>query len=68
MTVKELKEILVQYPDELEIMTKKNDICGNIGEIHSVNKSSYGFFGKEIPCIILEDWNVIKKGVFSWVI
>ena len=55
MTVKELKEILVQYPDELEIMTKKNDICGNIGEIHSVNKSSYGFFGKEIPCIILED-------------
>ena len=55
MTVKGLKEILTQYPDELEVMTKKNNICGNIGEIHHVNESSYGFFGKEVPCIILED-------------
>ena len=55
MTVKELKEILAQYPDELEVMTKKNNICGNIGEIHNVKESSYGFFGIEIPCIILED-------------
>ena len=55
MTVKELKEILAQYPDELEVMTKKNNVCGNIGEIYNVNESSYGFFGKKIPCIILED-------------
>lgn len=55
MTVKELKEILAQYPNELEVMTEKNDICGNIGEIHNVYEGSYGFFGKEIPCIILED-------------
>ena len=55
MTIKELKEILTQYPDELEVMTKKNNICGNIGEIYNVNESSYGFFEKEIPCIILED-------------
>ena len=46
MTIKELKEILTQYPDELEVMTKKNNICGNIGEIYNVNESSYGFFWK----------------------
>ena len=55
MKVKELKEILAQYPDELEVMTKKNDICGNIGNIYNINESSYSFFGMEIPCIILED-------------
>ena len=55
MTIKELKEISAQYPDELKVMTKKNNICGNIGEIYNVNESSYGFFRKEIPCIILED-------------
>ena len=55
MTIKELKEILYQYPDEFEVMTKKNNVCGNIGEVHHVNESSYSFFGIDIPCIILED-------------
>ena len=55
MTVKKLKEILTQYPDELGVMTKKNNVCGNIGEIYNVKESSYGFFGKEVSCIILED-------------
>lgn len=55
MTVKVLKEILSQYSDELEVMTKKNNIYGNIGEIYNINESSYSFLGEEIPCIILED-------------
>ena len=55
MTVKKLKEIVTQDPDGLEVITKKNNVCGNIGEIYNVKESSYGFFGEEVPCIILED-------------
>ena len=47
MTVKEIKKILSQYPDELEVFTKNNDICGNIGEINFINKESYGFLEKK---------------------
>lgn len=54
MKVKRLKELLTGMDDELEIFVRNSkNICGNIGELAQVEKSSYGFFGSSIPCIIL---------------
>lgn len=55
MTVKELKEALNQYPDDYDVMMKKTEILGNVGEVNSLMKDSYGFFGTDIPCVLLTD-------------
>lgn len=55
MTVGELKEELNQYDDNLEVFTKKTELLGNIGYIFSVKKDTYGFFGADLPCILLTD-------------
>ena len=54
MEVKRLKEILNELDDNLEIFIRNSvNICGNISELEQVEKSEYGFFGKNIDCIIL---------------
>lgn len=55
MTVKELKEKLSNYSDDVEVMTKKTEIFGNVGCIFSVRKDSYQCFGIDIPCVLLSD-------------
>lgn len=55
MTVGELKERLNQYDDDLEVLTKKTELLGNVAYVNSVKEDSYGFFGKEIPCVLLTD-------------
>ena len=55
MTVGELMKELSKYPENLEVMTKKHNITGNIGFIDVISNDSYAFFGKDIPCLILED-------------
>lgn len=55
MKVKELKEILNNFPDNLEVMTKKTEIFGNVGYVFSVKESTYGFFGADVPCVLLTD-------------
>jgi hypothetical protein len=55
MTVKELRDILKDFDDGVDVMTKKTEILGNIGEINSVRKDSYGFFGVDVPCVLLSD-------------
>lgn len=55
MKVKELKEILNNFSDELEIMTKKTEILGNIGCVNSVKQDTYGFLGVDVPCVLLTD-------------
>lgn len=55
MTVSEVIEELSKYPSDLEVFTKKTDICGNIGYVFSVREDSYGFFGKEFPCVLITD-------------
>jgi len=55
MKVGELKEILNHYSDDMEVMTKKTEILGNIAYVNSVRKSTYGFFGADIPCVLLTD-------------
>jgi len=54
MKAKRLKEILNTCDDDLEIFIRNSfNICGNIQELDQVEKSTYGFFGSSIPCIIL---------------
>ena len=54
MKVKRLKEILNSLDDDLEIFIRNSsNICGTIGELEQVEKTFYGFFGSDIPCIVL---------------
>lgn len=55
MTVGELKEALNKYQDNMEVMTKKTEIFGNVGYVNSIRQDSYGFFGVEVPCVLLSD-------------
>lgn len=54
MKVKRLKEILNNLDDDLEVFIRNSyNICGTIGELEQVEKSFYGFFGGDVPCLIL---------------
>lgn len=54
MKCKRLKELLNNLDDDLEIFIRNShNICGTIGELEQVEKSFYGFFGSDIPCVIL---------------
>lgn len=55
MKVSEVIEKLSKYPSDLEVLTKKTDICGNVGLVFSVRQDSYGFFGKDLPCVLITD-------------
>ena len=61
MTVGELKEALNQFDDNLEVFTKKTEILGTIGYIFSVKQDTYGFFGENLPCILLTDQVEIRE-------
>lgn len=54
MTVKELREILEHFDGDLEVITKKTEILGNVGYVNSVRKDRY-FIGGELPCVLLTD-------------
>lgn len=55
MTVKELRKALNDYPDDMEVMTRKTEVFGNIAYVNSVRTDSYGFFGVDMPCVLLTD-------------
>ncbi|MGN4128024.1 hypothetical protein ACMGD3_23920 [Lysinibacillus sphaericus] len=54
MKVKRLKEILANLDDELEVFIRNsNNPIGNIQDLEQAELSSYGFFGSNINCLIL---------------
>ena len=54
MKVRRLKKLLSTLDDDLEIFIRNtNNLCGNISELEQVEKSYYSFFGRDIPCLIL---------------
>ena len=55
MTAGELIEKLKQFPSDMEVITKKIEVFGNVGYIFSVYEDSYAFFGIDHPCIIISD-------------
>lgn len=55
MNVKELREALSKFPDDMEVLTKKTELVGNVAYVNSVKDDLYVFFGMEIPCVLLTD-------------
>lgn len=55
MKVKELREALSKFPDDMEVLTKKTEIFGNVAYVNSIRKDSYGCFGHDISCVLLTD-------------
>jgi hypothetical protein len=55
MTVKELRDVLKDFDDDIEVMTKKTEIFGNVSHVNSVRKDSYGSMGTAVPCVLLTD-------------
>ena len=55
MTVKELRDALKDFDDDIEVMTKKTEIFGTVAYVNSVRTDSYGFFGVDVPCVLLTD-------------
>ncbi len=61
MKAKRLKKLIKTVDDDTEIFIRNTvNVCGNISDLDQVEKSSYGFFGKSIPCIILNTSNAKK--------
>lgn len=62
MRVKRLKEILNNLDDDLEIFIRNShNFCGNIADLEQVEKSTRGFFGESLPCLILNTHCAGKK-------
>lgn len=61
MTVKELQKALNDYPDDMEVLTKKTEILGNVAYVNSVKKDTYAFFGTDVPCLLLTDEFDLKE-------
>lgn len=61
MTVKELINKLKEFPEDYEVFFRKPHFTGNIKEVDRVDKDFYNFFGKTIPCIILDEATNNKK-------
>ena len=58
MKVKRLKEILNNLDDNLEIFIRNSvNVVGNIGELQQVEQSTYGSFGEDVPCLILNTYH-----------
>jgi hypothetical protein len=55
ITVKSLISKLKKEDSDLEIIIPSCKGTGNVGFVSKVNKTMYSFFGKEIPCIKLEE-------------
>ena len=62
MTVKELKICLSFFDDDIEVITKKTEILGNVGYVNSVRKDSYLFLGAPCPCVLLTDEDAESEG------
>jgi len=66
ITVKRLKEIIKDMPDDLEIYIRNSrNPLGTVGELENVEKTFYGFFGEDIPCLVLNTQYTPKE--LKWV-
>lgn len=54
MKVGRLKELLNNFDDDTEIFIRNSrNFCGNISDLDQVEKTTYGFFGTSIDCVVL---------------
>lgn len=62
MTVKELIEQLSAMPDNYDVLTKKTELLGNVGEVVCVRIDEYASFGVSVPCVLITDeWGYLEK-------
>lgn len=63
MKIGRLKEILSSLDDDLEIFIRNSvNICGNIGELYQIEKSTYGFMGdSDISFLGCKFWFLVGK-------
>lgn len=62
MTIGELKQIINKIDDDMEVFIHNSvNFCGNIGELEQVELTTYGFFGKSLPCIVLNTAHTKEK-------
>ncbi len=62
MTIKQLKRIIKNKPDDLEVFLRGFiNPCGNIAELLKIDLSKYSFFGESIDCLILEPSDGMNK-------
>lgn len=58
MKGKRLKELVNMIGDNDDVFIRNSvNPCGNISELDQLEVSSYSFFGKSIPCVILNTSN-----------
>jgi hypothetical protein len=55
MTVRELKKELEKYDDNVEVLTKKTELLGNVGFVNSARKDLFTMFGVDQECVLLTD-------------
>lgn len=55
MTVRDLIEALEQFDSDVEVMMKPRNGAKNFSNVNKVEESTYGFFGRDIPCVLLVD-------------
>ena len=54
MKIKELKKLITKLDENAEVFIRNSvNVCGNIQELDEVEISTYGSFGHDIPCVIL---------------
>ena len=57
MTVKELRQLLHDKPDDLEVFFRRvAPICGNIESVGKIEQTTFSTFGVEVPCIVIEPY------------
>jgi hypothetical protein len=54
MKVRELIKLLQSLPEDVEVFYRSHHQTGNIKSVDRIEEDTYGFFGKNIPCVILD--------------
>jgi hypothetical protein len=55
MKISDLKKQIEKLPDDMEVYIRCTlNPCGNIILAGKASKDTYGFFGQDIPCVIIE--------------
>lgn len=55
LTIGQLKQAIASFPDDLPVYFRRiSPIAGNVEEAGSIQQGAVGFFGRELPCAIIE--------------
>lgn len=61
MKVGELIKELSKYDENLDVMTKKNELFGNCGQAFYTYQGGYWFFGTYVHCVMISDGEITER-------